>query len=328
MWGLTGVSDLDQRPVEQVGSAAAVDGPEELLLTARKVYLGKTTEVARALPDRELRMIGAWCFLDHYGPEDVSGTPGMQVWAHPHTGLQTVSWLLDGEIEHRDSVGSVARVRPHELHIMTSGRGIVHSELSQPDKPPMLHGVQLWVALPEEARGIEPRFESHRDLPRLDRPGVRGQVLLGEVDGVRSPARTHSPLCGADLTLDAGAELNLTLDPAYEYGLFVVEGTIAVGAAAARVDQLLYLGVSRTELTVRSAAGARVILLGGEPFAEDIVMWWNFIGRSHAEVVAYRDAWVARTGQFPPVVDRAERVMEAPPLPTTPLKSRPRRRTA
>ena len=308
--------------------AAPSNGPEELLISARKVYLGKTTEVARALPDRDLRMVGAWCFLDHYGPEDVSRTPGMQVWAHPHTGLQTVSWLLDGEVEHRDSVGSVARVRPGELHIMTSGRGIVHSEISPADKPPMLHGVQLWVALPEAARDTAPRFESYPDLPRWDRPGVRGEVLLGELDGVRSPAHTHSPLCGADLSVEPSARVTFAVQPLFEYGLFVVEGSLTVGGTTAYADQLLYLGTGRDELTIASATGARVILLGGEPFVEEIIMWWNFIGRSHEEVVGYRDAWERRDPRFPPVVERGERVMAAPPLPTVPLKARPSRRVS
>ncbi|HKN43842.1 MAG TPA: pirin family protein, partial [Propionibacteriaceae bacterium] len=200
------MSDLDLRPQEYLCAGRVGGGPEELLLTARRVYLGKTTEVSRALPDRQIRMIGAWCFLDHYGPEDVSGSVGMQVWAHPHTGLQTVSWLFDGEVEHRDSLGSEAMVRPGELNIMTAGHGIVHSEISQPDKPPLLHGVQLWVALPDAVRDREPAFESYADLPDLIRPGVRGKVLIGEIDGIRSPALAYSPLCGAELNLDAGAD--------------------------------------------------------------------------------------------------------------------------
>ena len=171
-------------------------GPEELLITARRVPLGKTTEVARALPDRQVRMIGAWCFLDHYGPEELGEGPGMQVWAHPHTGLQTVSWLLEGEVEHRDSLGSQALVRPGELNIMTAGRGIVHSEISRPDRPPRLHGVQLWVALPDGVRDMPPRFAAYAELPDLfaePRTGVRGTVLLGELQGVRSPAEVHTP---------------------------------------------------------------------------------------------------------------------------------------
>jgi redox-sensitive bicupin YhaK (pirin superfamily) len=281
--------------------------------------------VARALPDRQIRMIGAWCFLDHYGPEDVSGSAGMQVWAHPHTGLQTVSWLLDGEIEHRDSLGSQVMVRPGELNIMTAGRGIVHSEISQPDKPPLLHGVQLWVALPEAVRDLDPAFQSYADLPDLNAPGVRGKVLIGDVGGARSPSRAYSPLCGADLSLDAGAEVVLAVEEGFEYGIFVVAGAVVAESTTVGVDQLLYLGANRRNLRISSQHGGRLIMLGGEPFAEDIVMWWNFIGRSHQEIVEFRSAWESRDRRFPPVVSRSERVMEAPPLPTVRLKPRPRR---
>ncbi|WP_091417398.1 pirin family protein [Friedmanniella luteola] len=322
------MSDLETRPSEQRLAGPPAGGPEELLLTARRVYLGKTTEVARLLPDRQVRMIGAWCFLDHYGPEDLGDAPGMRVWAHPHTGLQTVSWLLEGEIEHRDSLGSLARVRPGELHVMTAGAGIVHSELSPPDRPPTMHGLQLWVALPEAARHGRPHFDTVTDLPRLTREGLRGQVLLGEVDGVRSPAPAYSPLCAADLELVAGADVEITLDPAFEHGVVVVAGEATAAGTSGGVDQLVYLGTGRSRLRLRSATGARVMLLGGEPFPEEIVLWWNFIGRSHAEVAGFRDAWERREARFPPVVERGERVMEAPPLPTVPLKARPSRRVA
>jgi quercetin 2,3-dioxygenase len=319
------VSDLDTRPQEYVCAGRLEGGPEELLLTARRVYLGKTTEVARALPDRQIRMIGAWCFLDHYGPEDVSSGPGMQVWAHPHTGLQTVSWLFEGEIEHRDSLGSQAMVRPGQLNLMTAGHGIVHSEISQPEKPPMLHGVQLWVALPDAVRNCEPAFESYADLPDLIRPGVGGKVLIGEVDGIGSPALAYSPLCGADLRLDAGADIELSIDENFEYGIFVVEGAVFAESTTISVDQLLYLGDTRPSLRLRSPYGGRVIMLGGRPFAEDLVMWWNFIGRSHQEIVEFRSAWESRHSRFPPIVSRSEKVMEAPPMPTVALKPRPRR---
>ena len=298
------------------------------MITARRVPLGKSTEVARALPDRQVRMIGAWCFLDHFGPEELGEGPGMQVWAHPHTGLQTVTWLLEGTVEHRDSLGSRVLVRPGGLNLMTAGRGIVHSEISQPDRPPRLHGVQLWVALPDRVRDMPPAFAAYAELPDLfDRPtaGARGTVLLGELQGVRSPAQVHTRICGADLQLDAGGAVTLGLDPAFEHGAFVVSGAATIEHSAVAVDQLLYLGTGRTEVSLRSDHGARLILLGGEPFAEEIVMWWNFIGRSHDEVVRYRSAWEGRDPRFPPVVDRAEKVMEAPPMPTVALKPRPRR---
>ena len=149
---------------------------------------------------------------------------------------------------------------------------------------------------------------------------------MGEVAGVRSPAQGRTPLCAADLVLDADADVTLALDPGFEHGVFVVEGEVTVASTATTVDQLVYLGTGRRTLRLRSGAGARVMLLGGAPFEEEIVMWWNFVGRSHAEVAAYRTAWADRAPRFPPVVDRSERVMEAPPLPTVPLKPRPRRR--
>jgi redox-sensitive bicupin YhaK (pirin superfamily) len=322
------VSDLDTRPQEYLCAGRGEGGPEELLLTARRVPLGKTTEVARALPDRQIRMIGAWCFLDHYGPEDVSGSPGMQVWAHPHTGLQTVSWLFDGEIEHRDSLGSQAMVRPGELNIMTAGHGIVHSEISQSDKPPMLHGVQLWVALPDAMRDREPAFQSYADLPDLIQPGVVGKVLIGEVNGTSSPALGYSPLCGAELRLEPGADVVLSLHETFEYGIFAVAGAVIAESTTVGVDQLLYLGNSRRSLHLRSPYGGQVIILGGQPFAEDIVMWWNFIGRSHAEIVEFRSAWAERDPRFLPIVNRSEKAMEAPPMPTVQLKPRPRRSRA
>jgi redox-sensitive bicupin YhaK (pirin superfamily) len=319
------VSDLDTRPQEYLCAGRGDGGPEELLLTARRVPLGKTTEVARALPDRQIRMIGAWCFLDHYGPEDVSGSPGMQVWAHPHTGLQTVSWLFDGEIEHRDSLGSQAMVRPHELNIMTAGHGIVHSEISQPDKPPMMHGVQLWVALPDAMRDREPTFESYANLPDLIRPGMAGKVLIGEVAGARSPALAYSPLCGAELSLDSQADVVIAIDENFEYGIFVAAGAVIAESTTVAVDQLLYLGSGRRSLHLRSPSGGRVIMLGGQPFAENIVMWWNFIGRSHQEIVEFRSAWEHRDMRFPPIVSRSEKAMEAPPMPTVQLKPRSRK---
>ncbi len=322
------MSDLDLKPQEYLCAGRLDGGPEELLLTARRVYLGKTTEVARALPDRAVRMIGAWCFLDHYGPEDVSGAAGMQVWAHPHTGLQTVSWLFEGEVEHRDSLGSQAMVRPGELNIMTAGHGIVHSEISQPNKPPRLHGVQLWVALPEAMRDREPAFQSYADLPDLSRPGLSGKVLIGEVDGTVSPALGYSPMCGADLSLAAGADVMLSVEESFEYGVFVVAGSVVAASTTAEVDQLVYLGHGRREIRLRSSAGGRVIMLGGQPFDEEIVMWWNFIGRSHEDIVDFRTAWETRDPRFPAIVSRAEKVMEAPPMPTITLKPRPRRSRA
>lgn len=302
------------------------------MLKARQVVLGKTTQVARVLPDRQIRMIGAWCFLDHYGPEDVSQSVGMQVWAHPHTGLQTVTWLIAGEVEHRDSLGSVARVRPGELNIMTAGRGIAHSEISPEDKPAQMHGLQLWVALPEGSREMDPAFEVYDSLPSVAMPGVSGQVLAGTIAGVTAPTRTYTPLAAADLQLDKEIRTTISVDASFEYGVFVVAGSVQVESETVELDQLLYLGRGRSSVTVSTVGGARLMILGGLPFEEEIVMWWNFIGRSHDEVVGYRAEWEERVrlrglgaARFPAVIGDDEPVMEAPAMPTIKLKSRTRR---
>ncbi len=316
------MSDLDTRPEVVDGRASTT---ADRTLTARKVWLGRTTEVARILPDRTVRMIGAWCFLDHYGPQDVSTSAGMQVWAHPHTGLQTVSYLLAGEIEHRDSLGSQVRVRPGELHVMTAGRGIVHRELSPVDHPPQLHGLQLWVALPEASRHTAPSFASCREPTEVDAPGVHGRVLIGDLGGVVARTSAQTPLCAGDLELDPGATLDLPLDRRYEHGVLVVGGTATVDGVDLATDQLRYLETGRGTVHLASEEGARLLVIGGEPFEEEIVMWWNFVGRSHEEVAAYRTEWLERANRFPPVVSRDEQVLEAPAMPNVTLRPRPRR---
>ena len=174
-------------------------------LEPRSVLLGPRTEVRRVLPNKERRMIGAWCFVDHYGPEDISNAAGMRVAPHPHTGLQTVSWLLDGEIHHRDTLGSDALVVPGQLNLMTSGAGIAHSEESPPGHSPIMHGVQLWVALPDPVRHEAPRdFTQYADLPRLERPGLTATVIIGQLADVESPATAYSPLVGAELAVQRG----------------------------------------------------------------------------------------------------------------------------
>jgi quercetin 2,3-dioxygenase len=328
------VSNLEKDPAEQACSGEP-GGPVVELLEPREVWLGKTTKVRRLLPHKEHRMVGAWCFADHYGPDDltarvdpydVPGPRGMLVPPHPHTGLQTVSWLFEGLIEHRDSVGSHALVRPGELNIMTSGRGIAHSEVSVPDGPPVLHGAQLWVALPSGAE-VPPGFEQYAELPRVELDGVHGTVMLGELAGVVSPARSYTPLVGADLTVDAAARVPLT--PAYEYAALVVDGPVRVEGQPAEHGELVYLGQGRDAFEL--SGPGRVLLLGGEPFAEQIVMWWNFIGRSHDDIVAARNDWMAglsggSTSRFGVVQGFDGDPLPAPDLPHTQLKPRGRTR--
>ncbi|MEJ1110979.1 MULTISPECIES: pirin family protein [unclassified Kribbella] len=335
------MSDLEKDPAEIV-CVGGNDGPVLEFLEPREVILGRTTKVRRLLPNKNRRMVGAWCFVDHYGPDDltsrvdsydVPGERGMQVPPHPHTSLQTVSWLFEGEIEHRDSVGSHAMVRPGELNIMTAGNGIAHSEVSTPTAPPILHGAQLWVALPDSVRTtVAPAFNAYADLPTIDFDGARATVMIGTVAGVTSPAPAYTPLVGADLTIDPGRTLTLPLTPSNEYAVLIVDGSLTVGDLTPGFGEMAYLGDGRDTLElVASANGARLLLLGGEPFEEQLVMWWNFIGRSHEEIVASRDAWQAAiasrgTDRFPMVAGYDGDPLPAPALPATALKPRPRAR--
>ncbi|MGV0838379.1 pirin family protein [Mycolicibacterium thermoresistibile] len=294
------------------------------IITGRDVPLGgpRAMTVRRTLPQRARSLIGAWCFVDHYGPDDVSKTGGMDVPPHPHTGLQTVSWLFDGEIEHRDTSGVHALVHPGELNLMTAGHGVAHSEVST---SAMLHGVQLWVALPDDARHGPRRFDHHVPEPvHLDGATVR--VLLGTLAGDRSPVTAHSPLLGAEVVLDPHAEITVDVEPSFEHGVLVDTGPVAFDGTRLAPTELGYLapGADRLTLTNPADRPARVMVLGGVPFPEPVLMWWNFIGRSHEEIAGYRDQWEAGSERFGQVEGYRGRVqrLPAPPMPTVRLKPR------
>ncbi|WP_433393329.1 pirin family protein [Micromonospora sp. KLBMP9576] len=297
--------------------------PGSVLLPGHDVPLGRYTTVRRLLPQRQRRMVGAWCFVDHFGPDDVAERPGMEVPPHPHTGLQTVTWLLDGEILHRDSLGNVQPIRPGQLNVMTSGRGIAHSERSPERHPPLMHGVQLWVALPDPARAGSADFAHHADLPRWRDGELDVTLLVGELAGERSPAVTHTPLLGAQLELHGPAPATLPLRPDFEYGLLAMSGAAEVDGVPLAPGALLYLGTGRKRLTLTGEPGSRLLLLGGAPFEEPLVMWWNFVGRSHEEVAAARADWTAGR-RFGVVADDPAPPLPAPALPTTRLKARDR----
>ncbi|WP_439647199.1 pirin family protein [Cellulomonas triticagri] len=262
--------------------------------------------------------MGAWCFLDHYGPDDVALTGGMQVPPHPHTGLQTVSWLFSGEIEHRDSLGTHCLVRPGELNLMTAGHGISHSEDSTPATT-VLHGVQLWTVLPERDRDVAPAFQHHVP-PVTPVAGGEVRVFLGSLAGETSPVPTFSPLVGAEVRLRPGATWTVEVDPSFEHAVLVDAGSLTVDGVPAPRDHLLYRAPGTTSLTLYAAPdgdGLRVLLIGGLPLGEQVVMWWNFIGRDHDEVVAARTQWQAEIADGSAPAPRFGRVARHPhpPLP-------------
>jgi hypothetical protein len=331
---------VEDRPVSNVEAApdevVCAPGPEGAagveVLTPREVPLGgpRAMTVRRTLPQRARSLIGAWCFVDHYGPDDVATSGGMDVAPHPHTGLATVSWLFRGEVEHRDSHGVHAVVRPGELNLMTGGHGICHSEVSLPSTE-VLHGVQLWVALPDAARDAPRSFAHHAPSPVVV-GGATLRVFLGTLAGSASPVETPMPLLGAEIVLDPGARVVLDVDPGFEHGVLVDAGSVTVQDVAVGRAELgaADAGASTLEL-VAGSEGAHGLVLGGPPFGEDIVMWWNFVGRTHDEIVAFREAWEAGSDRFGAVEGYVPRPgsparLPAPALPHATIRPRGNRR--
>lgn len=319
------MSNLDREAVPAVcgGRGFVVAEPVRELLSPRRVQLGESTEVRRLLPNLGRRMVGAWCFVDHYGPDDIADEPGMQVPPHPHMGLQTVSWLHEGEVLHRDSTGSLQTIRPRELGLMTSGRAISHSEESPRAHARFLHGAQLWVALPDGHRHTDPHFEHHAELPVVTAPGLRATMVLGSVDGASSPGTTYTPIVGADLSLTRGADVRLPLEPDFEYAVLCMSGETHVDGVPVLPGSMLYLGCGRTELPLRAESDAGLMLLGGEPFEEELIMWWNFIGRTQEEIEVARKDWM-EGARFGEVKGYDGGRLPAPELPPGALKPRGR----
>lgn len=300
-------------------------GSRRLTLEPREVPLGgvRNIFVLRTLPHRNLPTIGAWCFLDRFGPAETK----MRVEPHPHIGLQTVTWPLVGEIRHRDTIGSDVDLRRGQLNLMTAGHGIAHSEYSVGEDATPLDALQFWVALPSDATA--PGFEQHTELPEVSVPASSGDdatatVVLGRFAGVDSPATVFTPIVGAELRIAAGSVVSLPLTAAWENAIVLVEGDAQVEEHQMTQNEMLYLGDSRDSVQVSSTEGALMFLLGGEPFAEDLVMWWNFAGRTHDEIVEARDAWEAGSDRFGHVIGHGSERIPAPPLP--PVRLMPRRR--
>ncbi|MQA15977.1 MAG: pirin family protein [Pseudonocardiaceae bacterium] len=329
------MSNVEADPVEQAvcsATAAVATEPGCELLRPREVPLGgpQAMRVRRVLPNRDRRMVGAWCFADSYGPAEIADRPGMQVPPHPHTGLQTVSWLVAGEVLHQDSLGRRELIHPGQLPLMTAGAGIAHSEQSPQEHSPVLHGAQLWVALPEHARAMAPAFELHTDLPRHQSRQGSITVIAGELDGAVSPASAHTPLVGAAVSLAPGGQLAVPLTADFEHGVLALSAEITVEGQPVGAGEMVYLGRGRSQVSLSAPASAYALLLGGAPFAEDLVMWWNFVGRSHDDIVDARTTWEREHDtdtphrRFGPVVDYSGPALPAPPLPNARLKPRGR----
>jgi quercetin 2,3-dioxygenase len=254
-------------------------------------------QIWRALPARGRRLIGPWCFLDRYGPLTFSeDRKPMDVAPHPHIGLQTVSWLLEGEVIHHDSIGGEGTVRPGGVNVMTAGRGIAHAEETPRRNGGRLNGLQLWIALPDAHRHVEPSFQPVAEVPKLEFRGGVAQLFMGAMENVASPASSYSDVLGIDAAVHRGLSLTLPLRKDREHGVFVLDGDVDLEGQPLAANTLYYLGTDRTDLTLRSTTGARILLLGGVPFAEPVLMWWNFVARTPEEMAAARAAW--ENGEF------------------------------
>ncbi len=270
------------------------------------------TTVHRLLPRRAARTVGAWCFLDHFGPATVDGSAPMSVGAHPHLGLHTVTWLFEGRLVHADSLGTEQPIRPGQLNLMTAGNGVAHAEDGRAMASGTVHGVQLWVAQPDATRRGPAGFAHHAELPSVRLASGTATVLLGELDGHASPAGVDTPIVGADLALDG--RVDLTLRPDFEHGIAVLAGGITVEGTSAGADEFALLGSGRHGIAVEAAPGTRALLLGGRPFEEELFMWWNFVGRDAGDIDRAIADWQDGSPRFGEVATTLDRMSAPTPV--------------
>lgn len=293
--------------------------PEPQRIAARRAEVGEMP-IARMLPSRERRRIGAWCFLDHAGPVDFAPGQGMRVGPHPHTALQTFTWMIEGEMRHSDSLGNVQVIRPGEVNLMSAGHGISHAEFA-PDDQTRLHTAQLWIALPPEQVESAPAFQNHADLPRWREGGAEFTLLVGRYGTHQASPQVYTPLLGVDVHAREASAVQLQANPAFEHGFVALEGEFELLGQRFGVDELAYQPPGCAGFTLSMSPGTRLLWIGGEPFAGDVSMWWNFVGPDKAHNAQAQADWEAeRAGREPtrfglvPGFAPEDR-MAAPPLP-------------
>ncbi|MCA9535622.1 MAG: pirin family protein [Myxococcales bacterium] len=280
-------------------------------IDAHRAVIGEGFVLRRALPTAARRMVGPWCFLDHLGPAEYAAGNGLAVGPHPHIGLQTFTWLVEGEIFHRDSLGTEQIIRPGQVNLMTAGRGIAHSEDTVTPDAGRVHAAQLWIALPDAERHRAPSFHHYATLPQVEDGGFVATVLAGESMGLRAPAEVFSPIVGVDYCALGAAQRSAPLEPTFEHAVLVMSGEVTVEGETVAPGTLLYLGRGRRSVALRTAEAARLLLVGGAPFGEEVLMWWNFVGRTHEEILAAAEDWNAGRA-FAPVVGSPSPRIPAP----------------
>ena len=301
---------------EDVADERAASEEATLEITESRESEVGAFRVRRALPRRARRTVGAWCFVDHMGPAAITEAGGLGVAPHPHIGLQTVTWLFEGEGLHRDSLGSEQVIVPGQLNLMTAGHGVAHSEEGTGRYRGFLEGVQLWIAQPGSTRDGPPAFEHHPELPEVELEDATATVLVGDLDGTTSPARHDTDHVGIDLRQRPG-ETPVPLRADFEYALVVTTGTVVIDGRTVTPGHLAYLGAGRDECVLRTNDPARVLLIGGVPFEEPIVMWWNFVARDRNEILTAHRSWQQDDGRFGAVHSSLPRIeVSAPPWAT------------
>ncbi|WP_180081682.1 MULTISPECIES: pirin family protein [unclassified Acinetobacter] len=280
----------------------------------RSAEIGQGTVIKRALPSRYKRMIGAWCFLDHAGPVHFPQGDGLDVGPHPHIGLQTFTWMIDGTMMHTDSLGTQQLIRPKQVNLMTAGYGISHTEVA-PDTETQMHAAQLWIALPDDKINMAPQFDHYPELPVVSQDGIEFTVLVGEFLTTKSPVQVHTELLGVDLQANESTTTQLALNPKYEYGFMALEGTATINGHELNDDNMVILEPGLSQVKVDIHAGSRILLLGGEPFESPILLWWNFVGRTQEELNTAREQWINHDERFGSIPDYEGPRLEAPAFP-------------
>ena len=266
--------------------------------------------IVRALPTKGRRTVGAWCLVDVMLPGDELDPDPLEIGPHPHIGLSTVTWLLEGEALHSDSLGTEQLIRPGQLNLMTSGDGVAHAELGTGGG---VHGIQMWVAQPDRTRHGAASFQHLPEVPTADLGSGEATVFVGSLGGVTSPAHTDTELLGAELALRSGVT-TFQADTTFEYGLIPIDGSVVLNGAIVEPGYLGLITSPTETLQLESAGSTRALLIGGEPLGEKLYMWWNFVARTRDEVTeAWRDWQAGDTDRYPEFSSVLDRI--GAPLP-------------
>lgn len=283
-------------------------------LHLRCAEIGQGTVIARALPHREKRMIGAWCFLDHAGPVEFVQSEGLDIGPHPHIGLQTFTWMIEGTLMHTDSLGSKQLIQPKQVNLMTAGYGISHTEVTPPHET-QLHTAQLWIALPDDKRNMPAKFQHYPKLPVIQKDQIECRILVGDFLGHTSPVEVYSPLLAVDLYAAQATQTTLPLKPDFEYGILLLSGQAQVNGHVLTTDNMLIFETGSSDINLVLAADSRVLLIGGEPFESPILLWWNYVGRSEDEIKAAHQHWLQHDSRFGEIPDYPGKRLQAPAFP-------------